>query len=85
MTPYDTIILECPRCGKPYSVESFTGQRLMMSYPLSMAPADVLVGINHLAPYRCKGCQLEFYVRKFNDGVPRTSEWTRDVWPIPDF
>lgn len=82
MTPYDTVILQCPRCGKTYPVETMTGQRLLMSYPLEVAPADVLDGVNHLAPYRCLSCNLEFYVKR-HGGIIMTVEWTRDVWPIP--
>ena len=83
MTPYDTVILECPKCGKVFPVESMSGQRLMVSYPLPMAPADVLEGVNDLAPYQCKSCGIRFYVKRFEDGIARTVEWTDDVWPVP--
>ena len=80
MVPYDIVIIPCPKCLVSHTVHVTTGQCLMTSYPLSLAPEDVLGGINTFAPFSCESCRTKFYVKKFEDGQIRAVEWTENLW-----
>ena len=57
---YDTIIVQCPNCGKPYNAQSKSGPCEMREYSLAEAPEDVLVDVNRHAPFECEcGCVFE--------------------------
>lgn len=83
MIPYDTVIVPCPKCGKVVKAHSTSGQCLMVSYPLHVAPDDVLLGVNDTAPFSCEDCKVKFYVKSVC-GAIIVSEWDgEEDEPVP--
>ena len=81
MVPYDIVVIECPKCGVPFKAHSTTGQCLMTSYPLHVAPDDVLLGINDLAPFQCSDCRIKFFVKSIVGAIVPV-EWDGES-PVP--
>lgn len=75
MVPYDIVVILCPRCGHPKTVQSTSGQCLMTSYPLELAPEDVLIDVIAFGKMDCESCRLWFMVKRFEDGQVRAVEW----------
>lgn len=62
MGMFDTVLVDCPECGKEYGFQSKSGECLMRTYTLSNCPADVMMNVNRHAPVKCGKCGTEFYV-----------------------
>lgn len=60
---FDTVIVPCPDCGKPYEAQSKGGSCSLFTYELEDAPEDVLSDINRHAPFCCRGCGAVFKVK----------------------
>ncbi len=58
---FDTIIVNCPRCGEPYFAQSKSGECLLREYKLEECPQDVLADVNRHAPFVCN-CGAIFHV-----------------------
>ena len=68
MGMFDTVLVPCPKCGRKEGFQSKSGDCILAEYELADAPADVLIGVNRHAPYRCADCGTQFLVKY--DSVP---------------
>ena len=60
---YDTVLVNCPSCGKEHEFQSKSGECLLGEYTLQDCPSDVLRDVNRHSPYRCS-CKALFEVDK---------------------
>lgn len=64
MGMFDTLVEDCPNCGKKDAIEfqSKAGPRMLARYTLATAPMEVLVDVNNDGPSKCSGCSAVYYV-----------------------
>lgn len=58
---YDSVIVNCPQCGKEKEFQSKSGDCLLEVYTLEDCPRDVIENINRHSPYKCD-CGILFQV-----------------------
>jgi hypothetical protein len=51
---YDSVWVECPKCGQANEFQSKGGDCLLNNYNLQKCPDDVMSDINRHSPYRCE-------------------------------
>ena len=56
MSCFNTVIVPCPKCGKPEYCQSKSGECLLKNYTIKNAPLAVLTDINRHAPFTCRYC-----------------------------
>lgn len=61
MGMYDTVTVNCPKCGEEHDCQSKSGDCLLRHYTLENCPDDVLENINRHAPNECD-CGTSFEV-----------------------
>lgn len=59
---YDSIYVNCPKCGERSEFQSKGGECLLQDYTLETAPPEVLQDVNRHAPNECQKCGSWFYV-----------------------
>ena len=59
---YDTVLVPCPNCGKPYPAQSKSGECLLREFTLENAPEDVMENVNRHAPFLCD-CGTSFMIK----------------------
>jgi len=61
---FDTVAINCPKCGEGQDIQS-KGGLCSLSYYESLAatPSDVLSDINRHAPFTCEKCGCRFDVK----------------------
>lgn len=63
MGVYDTVLVPCPKCGRPHEAQSKGADRPCLDrYELNDAPLKVLADVNRHAPFRCDNCGSVFKV-----------------------
>jgi phage FluMu protein Com len=77
---YDTITVQCPKCGEPSEFQSKSGDCMLETYMLDDAPDDVLLGVNDYAPNRCSKCNTLFSVEISGSRPRRTLTARAVVW-----
>lgn len=60
---YDSVNVQCPRCGELSEFQSKGGDCVQAIYTLDNAPGDVLSDINRHSPNRCEKCGTVFDVK----------------------
>jgi len=58
---FDTVLVNCPNCGKEHKMQSKSGECLLEVYTLAYCPPDVLEDVNRHAPVNCE-CGTSFMV-----------------------
>jgi hypothetical protein len=53
MGTYDSIIVNCPNCGKQHLFQSKGGECLLRVFALEDCPDDVMSNVNRHSPYEC--------------------------------
>lgn len=53
MGMYDSVMVNCPQCGKEHEFQSKSGDCLLEVYTLKNCPDDVMAGVNRHSPYNC--------------------------------
>jgi hypothetical protein len=61
MGMYDTIMVNCPKCGQEHKFQSKGGECLFMEYTLESCPDDVMSDVNRHSPCLCD-CGVSFEV-----------------------
>lgn len=59
---YDTVVVNCPKCGREHYLQSKGGECLLKEYTLKNCPVDVLSDVNRHAPFNCE-CGVVFDIR----------------------
>lgn len=62
MGMYDTVWVECPKCGTKEGFQSKGGDCLLGDYDLDNCPSDVMKNVNRHSPYECEKCKSLFKV-----------------------
>jgi hypothetical protein len=62
MGMFDTVWINCPRCGEQYEAQSKGGGCTLKDYNIWDAPQDVLSGVNDTYPFVCSKCHSSFRV-----------------------
>lgn len=64
---YDTVLVNCPKCGEEHNFQSKSGECLLEYYTLENCPAGVMANVNRHSPYKCEcGVSLEVDVLSRN-------------------
>ena len=53
MGMFDTVMVQCPRCGEEHEFQSKGGGCFLQVFNLTNCPDDVLADVNRHSPYRC--------------------------------
>ena len=53
MGMYDSVIVECPKCGEQHYFQSKSGECMLDVYTLDDCPDDVMADVNRHSPYKC--------------------------------
>lgn len=61
MGMYDSVMVNCPQCGKEHEFQSKSGECLLDVYTLKNCPDDVIANVNRHSPCKCD-CGIEFEV-----------------------
>lgn len=54
MGMYDTIVVDCPKCGEELYFQSKSGECCLAHYSLDKCPEDVLYNANRHSPIKCE-------------------------------
>lgn len=90
MGMFDTVQVNCPRCGKEADFQSKSGDCTLRNYLLAEAPLNVLADVNRHSPAICQGCKTPFGVARsvtrvpIEGGVQITSTYRAAVWDSMD-
>lgn len=60
---YDSVMVNCPKCGQENEFQSKSGECLLDVYTLENCPKDVLIDVNRHSPCKCK-CGFKYEVDK---------------------
>ena len=55
MGMYDSVMVNCPKCGEEREFQSKSGDCFLEVYTLENCPDDVMANVNRHSPCRC-GC-----------------------------
>ncbi len=61
MGMYDTVIVNCPKCGAENDFQTKSGECILAEYTLENCPDDVMVDVNRHSPCQCD-CGASFEV-----------------------
>jgi len=50
---YDTVLVNCPKCGEEHNFQSKSGECLLEYYTLENCPDSVMSNVNRHSPYKC--------------------------------
>jgi hypothetical protein len=53
MGMYDSVMVNCPQCGKEHEFQSKSGDCLLEVYTLENCPDDVIANVNRHSPCKC--------------------------------
>jgi RNase P subunit RPR2 len=53
MGMYDSVMVNCPQCGKEHEFQSKSGDCLLEVYTLENCPDDVMANVNRHSPCKC--------------------------------
>lgn len=56
MGMYDSVMVNCPKCGQENEFQSKSGECLLYVYTLENCPKDVLLNVNRHSPQKCYNC-----------------------------
>ena len=59
---YDSVMVNCPKCGQENEFQSKSGECLLYFYTLENCPDDVLININRHSPKKCIFCGFSYEV-----------------------
>ena len=76
MGMFDTVMVDCPKCGAPVEAQSKGGECDLRTYTLETAPADVLSDVNRHAPHKCEACSTRFRVDISDRARAEIAKWT---------
>lgn len=65
MGMFDSVMVNCPKCGHEHEFQSKSGECILDVYTLDDCPNNVMVDVNRHSPYKCD-CGIQFMVN-----VPR--------------
>lgn len=54
MGMFDTVWVNCPKCGDELSFQSKSGDCVLANYKLENAPKDVMYNVNRHSPIKCE-------------------------------
>lgn len=58
---YDSVMVNCPKCGQENEFQSKSGECLLYVYTLYNCPNDVMSNVNRHSPCKCE-CGFEYEV-----------------------
>ena len=61
MGMYDSVMVNCPKCGEEHEFQSKSGECLLDVYTLENCPDDVMVNVNRHSPCKCN-CGFNYEV-----------------------
>ena len=61
MGMFNTVLVNCPKCGKTHEFQSKSGNCTLEEYNLKECPTDVIIDVNRYSPYKC-ACGAVFEV-----------------------
>lgn len=58
---FDTVLVNCPKCGQEHEFQSKSGECFLRTYTLADCPDDVMINVNRHSPKLCD-CGMLFQV-----------------------
>ncbi len=82
MGMYDSVMVNCPKCGEEHEFQSKSGECLLDVYTLENCPDDVMVNVNRHSPCQCN-CGFNYEVDIENrKAVMATDDFKTEVKDI---